>query len=90
MHVNRYIDWCRRNVPDLLIAGLTLGTILELALTCLVEEAGVMILPESIFEHGGNHFRIGFGRRTMPEALERFEAYLDETLVNAPASGQVR
>jgi signal transduction histidine kinase len=31
--VNRYIDWGRRNFPDVLIAGLTIGTILELALT---------------------------------------------------------
>src|SRR5262249_39943894 len=31
--VDRYIDWGRRNFPDLVIAGLTVGTILELALT---------------------------------------------------------
>jgi signal transduction histidine kinase len=31
--VNRYIDWGRRNFPDLLIAGLMVGTVLELALT---------------------------------------------------------
>jgi signal transduction histidine kinase len=31
--VNRYIEWARGHFPDLLIAGLTLGTILELALT---------------------------------------------------------
>ena len=44
----------------------------------LVEQTGVMIAPETIFDHTGNHFRIGFGRRDMPEALERFEAFLDE------------
>ena len=31
--VDRYIEWGRKNFPDLLIAGLTLGTALELALT---------------------------------------------------------
>jgi signal transduction histidine kinase len=31
--VNRYIEWAQKNFADLLIAGLTLGTILELALT---------------------------------------------------------
>jgi signal transduction histidine kinase len=31
--VDRYIEWAQKNFPDLLIAGLTLGTILELALT---------------------------------------------------------
>jgi aspartate/methionine/tyrosine aminotransferase len=43
----------------------------------LVEQEGVLILPGSVYEHAGNHFRIGFGRRNMPEALaglERFAA----------------
>jgi signal transduction histidine kinase len=31
--VNRYIDWGRRNFPDLLIAALTVGAIIELAVT---------------------------------------------------------
>jgi signal transduction histidine kinase len=31
--VDRYIDWARGHFPDLLIAGLTLGTIIELAVT---------------------------------------------------------
>jgi aspartate/methionine/tyrosine aminotransferase len=43
----------------------------------LVERTGVMIAPGNIFDHEGNHFRIGFGRRNMPQALERFEAFLD-------------
>ena len=43
----------------------------------LVERTGVMIAPETIFDHHGNHFRIGFGRRNMPQALERFETFLD-------------
>src|SRR5580765_2243652 len=33
VHAEPAIEWCRRNVADLLIAALTLGTILELALT---------------------------------------------------------
>jgi len=46
----------------------------------LVEETGVLILPESVFDHTGNHFRIGFGRRDMPEALARFDAYVAESM----------
>ena len=41
----------------------------------LVEREGVLILPGSIYEHPGNHFRIGFGRRNMPEALGRLERF---------------
>ena len=43
----------------------------------LVHSTGVMLVPGSIFDHPGNHFRIGFGRRNLPEALARFEAFLD-------------
>lgn len=39
--------------------------------------AGVMLLPASAFEYGDGHFRVGFGRRGLPEALEAFERYLD-------------
>ena len=33
MRMNRYTDWARRHAPDLAIAALTVGTILELVLT---------------------------------------------------------
>jgi aspartate/methionine/tyrosine aminotransferase len=42
----------------------------------LREKAGVLILPGTLLGHGGNHFRIGFGRTNMPEALVRFDEYL--------------
>jgi aspartate/methionine/tyrosine aminotransferase len=40
-----------------------------------VERSGVMLLPGAVYDHPG-HFRIGFGRASMPEALERFDAHL--------------
>jgi aspartate/methionine/tyrosine aminotransferase len=42
----------------------------------LVEKKGVMLVPGECFFYGGSHFRIGFGRENMPEALEQFEEYL--------------
>ena len=45
----------------------------------LVEEEGVLLLPGSQFGHPGNHFRIGFGRENLPEAVTRLEAYLDRS-----------
>src|SRR6266545_7389173 len=35
----------------------------------LVKQEGVLLLPGSIYGHNGNHFRLGFGRRDLPEAL---------------------
>jgi aspartate/methionine/tyrosine aminotransferase len=43
----------------------------------LVESEGVLLLPGSVFEITGEHFRIGLGRADLPEAvalLERFAA----------------
>jgi aspartate/methionine/tyrosine aminotransferase len=46
----------------------------------LVADEGVLLLPGSIYEHSGNHFRIGFGRRNMPEALARLERFASARL----------
>jgi aspartate/methionine/tyrosine aminotransferase len=46
----------------------------------LVEAEGVLLLPASQFGHPGNHFRIGFGRTDLPDALARLESYAARTL----------
>jgi aspartate/methionine/tyrosine aminotransferase len=46
----------------------------------LVEAEGVLLLPGSQFGHPGNHFRLGFGRTDMPEALTRLEGFAARTL----------
>ena len=42
----------------------------------LVRRAGVLLLPGTLFEDRENHFRIGFGRRNVPEAVARLEDFL--------------
>jgi aspartate/methionine/tyrosine aminotransferase len=42
----------------------------------LVEAEGVLLLPGSRFGHPGNHFRIGFGRTDLPEAVAGLERRL--------------
>lgn len=44
----------------------------------LVHKQGVLLMPSRIYDFPGNYFRIGFGRKNMPEALVRFEAFLEE------------
>jgi aspartate/methionine/tyrosine aminotransferase len=46
----------------------------------LVRETGVLLVPGPIFADSSNHFRIGFGRTNLPEALTRLEAYAQRTL----------
>ncbi len=43
----------------------------------LVETEGVLLLPGSQFGFAGNHFRIGFGRESLPEALAGLARFLD-------------
>lgn len=42
----------------------------------LAGEEGVLILPGSQFDYSPRHFRLGLGRRDMPEALGRFESFV--------------
>ena len=41
----------------------------------IVRETGVLLLPGSVYDQP-QHVRIGYGRRNMPEALERLESHL--------------
>ena len=44
----------------------------------LLQQSGVLILPCSIYDDNHNHFRISFGRKSMPEALERFVQFIEK------------
>ena len=45
----------------------------------LVDAEGVLLLPASQFGYPGNHFRIGFGRKDLPEALAGLERFLERS-----------
>jgi aspartate/methionine/tyrosine aminotransferase len=45
----------------------------------VVGKSGVMLLPGSVYDEA-RHIRFGYGRKNMPEALERFEDYLRANL----------
>ena len=45
----------------------------------MVEEAGILLLPSTIYDFDDRHFRIGFGRENMPQALGKLEAYLEKS-----------
>ncbi len=44
----------------------------------LLKVKGVLLMPSSIYEYSDKHFRIGFGRKNMPEALLKLEEYVVE------------
>jgi aspartate/methionine/tyrosine aminotransferase len=42
----------------------------------LVKKAGVLLLPGSMYDDSRNHFRLGLGRKNLPQAVERLERYI--------------
>jgi aspartate/methionine/tyrosine aminotransferase len=44
----------------------------------LVTKAGVLLLPGSIYDDSGSHFRLGLGRKNLPQAVERLEEFLSK------------
>jgi len=36
------------------------------------------LLPGTLYDDHGNHFRIGFGRKHLPEAIARLEQFLQQ------------
>ena len=41
-----------------------------------LDEQGVMLVPGSLFDFPGDYFRLGLGRKLLPEGLQRLEAVL--------------
>lgn len=47
----------------------------------ILKSTDILLLPSKVFEYGNSHFRIGFGRKNMPEVLSIFEKYLLEKYI---------
>jgi aspartate/methionine/tyrosine aminotransferase len=46
----------------------------------IVRRRGVMVVPGEMFGFLGEHFRVGLGRKNLPEVLEVLREYLDEMI----------
>jgi aspartate/methionine/tyrosine aminotransferase len=66
--------WRRPKAGPIAFPRLLRGDI-EVFCDRLVREDGVLLLPGTVFGDRANHFRIGFGRQNMPEALRRLEEH---------------
>jgi aspartate/methionine/tyrosine aminotransferase len=42
----------------------------------VVRNAGVLLLPGTMYDDTGNHFRVGLGRKNLSQAVERLDNYL--------------
>ena len=73
--------WVRPRAGSIGFARLTVpGVRIDDWAAELVRAEGVLLIPGSQFEYPGNHFRLGFGRTDLPQALGRLEAFAERTL----------
>jgi aspartate/methionine/tyrosine aminotransferase len=62
-------DWSRPRAGSVAFPRLKQGDV-EKFCAELVEQAGVLLLPGTLYAKGMNHFRVGFGRVNVPEAVQ--------------------
>lgn len=75
-HPERFV-W-KRPIAGSIAFPRLVGEEIETFCDRLVNQEGVLLLPGTMYDHPGNHFRIGFGRANFPQALERLDIFLQE------------
>lgn len=73
-------NWLPPKAGAIAFPGLKLEQNVESFCLDLLDKQGVLLLPGNYYDFGDKNFRVGFGRKNMPEALERLEAYITENL----------
>jgi aspartate/methionine/tyrosine aminotransferase len=68
-------SWVRPQAGSMAFPRLLKGEVEEFC-DRLVKQAGVLLLPGSIYDDFGNHFRLGLGRKNLPQAVERLKEFL--------------
>jgi len=68
--------WIKPQAGSIAFPRWIAGTPVEEFCQAVLEQQSVMIVPGSLFDFPGNHFRLGLGRRIFAEALERVGDYL--------------
>ncbi len=68
-------SWVRPRAGSMAFPRLLKGDVEEFC-DRLVQKAGVLLLPGSVYDDSQNHFRLGLGRKNLPQAVERLEEFL--------------
>lgn len=68
-------EWTAPNAATIGFARLKLSRDVEEFCGALLKDSGVLLLPGTVYDEP-RHIRFGFGRRNMPESLERLESWL--------------
>lgn len=68
--------WQRPHGGSTAFPALTTGEDVDTFCERLAERGGVLLLPGTVYDYGDRHFRLGYGRSSLPDALARLETFL--------------
>jgi aspartate/methionine/tyrosine aminotransferase len=71
-------EWQRPRAGSVAFPGI--ATAAEAFCGDLVERQGVLLVPGTCFDAGDRHFRIGFGRKNLPDAVAKLDEYIQQCL----------
>lgn len=74
---HEFLEWRKPSAGTVAFPRLKQGGA-EQFCTEVLERTGVLLLPSTLLDHGNEHFRIGLGRRNLPDVLTILDNYLRE------------
>jgi aspartate/methionine/tyrosine aminotransferase len=77
------ISWVRPRAGSIGFPRIAGGLDVDRLVTDLAAEEGVLLAPGRMFGRDDGHVRIGYGRTNLPDALERFDRFLQRRSVTA-------
>ncbi len=78
---NKYKDlfkWIKPKAGSIAFPRLLVNDSVEAFCLDLLKEKSVLLMPSTNYNYGDRYFRIGFGRKNMPEAIKKLEEYIKE------------
>ena len=78
-HTDKFI-WLRPNAGPIAFVKTKFKENIDNFCEDLVNKKEVMLTPGTKFDYGNQYFRLGFGRKNMPDALKLFEDYINENI----------
>jgi aspartate/methionine/tyrosine aminotransferase len=74
-HYSSLFTWVRPKAGSMGFPKLLKGDVEDFC-DDLVKKSGVLLLPGTMYDDSRNHFRLGLGRKNLPQAVERLDYYL--------------
>src|SRR3989338_761717 len=73
---NHLFGWIRPKAGSIALPKIKFDKNVEDFCIDLVNKKGVLLLPGTMYDFDDKHFRIGFGKKNLPEALKKLEEYI--------------